>query len=228
MTRTNFQTAHGVVLAAIALLALLLWPGAGGDLLFWLYQLTLLAVLVAGQEFRQSHSVPGPDGQWTRADRARLGIVQGTFFLALMLVVGADGAQAAPAGWLVAALAGGLVFAALAGLTRVFGPMRDAEQIAGYDTATDSLARPWNRTRLYAMPVIILGIAPMLVFPGGVLAQELGIPIYLFLAVAVSEPAPRFLRHQDAEARALWSVERHLMLRMVPVIVLGVLIWQRM
>jgi hypothetical protein len=219
---------QAIVLAALAVLAWLMWPGRQGDILFWAYQLVLAAVLLAGQAFRASYAIPGPSGAWGGRERLRLGLVQGSFFMALMLVTGAHGAPAAPLGWLLAALTGGLVFGAVAALSPVFGPVADAERLAEYDRSVSHLDRPGERVRLYLMPLIMLGIAPALVLPGGLLAPQLGLPLFVLLAVAIAEPGPLFPRTAEAERRALWTRQRHLLLRLAAVILLGLVLWQRL
>ncbi|WP_114966123.1 hypothetical protein [Alkalilacustris brevis] len=228
MPALTLRPAHAIVLAAIMLLAALLWPGPGGDIAFWAFQVVLVAVLLAAGEFRKSYAIPRADGGWTMRERLHLGLVQGAFFMALMLVVGAEGARETPASWLISALMGGAFFALIAAVTGVFGPTGDTDRIAEYDRSSNRMDNPGDRLRLYAMPVVMLGIAPILVLPGGLLAPALGLPVYLLLAVAVAEPAPLYPRRPEAEEQALWNHQWHLVLRMAAVILLAVVIWQRL
>lgn len=224
----TLRPAHGIVLAAVAALAALLWPGTGGDLTFWALQVVLIAVLLAAGEFRKSYAIPRPDGSWTLRDRLHLGLVQGAFFMALMLVIGAEGATTTPASWLVSAFLGGIFFALVAAVTGVFGPTRYEARLAEYDRRENRMDAGGDRLRLFAMPVVMLGIAPVLVLPGGLLAPSLGLPVYLLLVVAVAEPAPLYPRTPQGEAQALWTHQHHLVLRMAAVIVLAVVLWQRL
>ncbi len=212
-----FRFHHGVILGAVALLAALTWPGAQGDLLFWSYQVLLMAVLLAGQEFRQSYFMPGDDGHWGAADRVQLALVQGTFFAALMLILQAQGALLAPMAWVMGSLLGGAVFGALATLPMLFTAMRAPERQADFNRRSNRMADRRERIRLYLMPVLLIGVAPLFITEAGLLAPETGLPIYLLFAAAVAEPAPKFPRTEQAEAGALWTLRRHLVLKLVTI-----------
>lgn len=222
--RDAFRFHHAVVLGALALLAVLTWPGPQGDMLFWIFQVLLMGVLLAGQEFRQSYFMPAQDGSWGAADRVQLALVQGTFFAALMLILQAQGALAAPMGWVVGSVLGGAVFGGLATLPMLFSAMRAPERQAEFDRRVNRMADGRERLRLYAMPVLLIGVAPLFIVEAGLLPPETGLPIYMLFAAAVAEPAPKFPRTEVGEGAALWTMRRHLVLKLVAIAALVVLL----
>ena len=217
------EARHAIMLLATLAVAGLTWPGADGDLSFWLYQIALVAVLVAGTEFHRSYMLPGPDG--TRGRAALLvGLVQGTFFAAFILLVQAQGAAATPLAWVISGVVGGLLFGGLNALwpRRRSADTEDAR--SEFDAGTDRMADHRERLRLYVRPVLMVGVAPLFLGEGALLRGETGLAIYMLFIAAIAEAPPRFSRTPEAEAEAFWTQRRHLLFKLVPLALLGVVI----
>lgn len=214
---------HVIMILAALAVAALTWPGAEGDLVFWLYQVALVAVLVAGTEFHRSYMVPAPEGARGRA-ALLAGLVQGTFFAAFILLVQAQGAAATPLAWMITGVLGGILFG---GLNAVWWRMRSAdagEARSEFDADTDRMADHRERLRLYVRPILMVGVAPLFLGEGALLPGEAGLAIYMLFITAIAEAPPRLARTPEAEAAAFWTQRRHLLFKLLPLVLLGAVI----